>query len=344
MKVGISFVSCENALENLEAEAGELSFDEVRRNALADWEEALSVIDMESEDEEIKKSAKFDLLWLYLNGSFRVGDFGFDNQNAKNIEKAIETSIVFAEHPDMIDEEYADFIPVTTTDSFYELRIFPLEYGRQKLFATVWYSKDKEINLKRDLESDNSIFKYYKKLADMRQEYSSIVNGDLQFLLEDNSEIIAYTRTDKNQTILVVANYNSPTEKFCVEEDGNSFIEVRDLSNLFEGTIISDLTLINQVLMQYPYADNYNYMFKDSTIKDASDMIFPTFRFTFKGGFLNSGLVSDVDLPLNVADVEDCFKDCLNMVSIRSQWNKDFIYDDLVYTNCYYNCVNIIDL
>lgn len=54
MKVGISFVSCENALENLEAEAGELSFDEVRRNALADWEEALSVIDMESEDEEIK--------------------------------------------------------------------------------------------------------------------------------------------------------------------------------------------------------------------------------------------------------------------------------------------------
>jgi hypothetical protein len=62
-----------------------------------------------SEDEEIKKSAKFDLLWLYLNGSFRVGDFGFDNQNAKNIEKAIETSIVFAEHPDMIDEEYADF-------------------------------------------------------------------------------------------------------------------------------------------------------------------------------------------------------------------------------------------
>ena len=54
MKVGISFVSCENALENLEAEAGELTFDEVRTNALLDWEEALSVIDMESDDEEIK--------------------------------------------------------------------------------------------------------------------------------------------------------------------------------------------------------------------------------------------------------------------------------------------------
>ena len=54
MKVGISFISTENAMENLEAEAGELSFDDVRKNALSDWEEALSVIDMESEDEEIK--------------------------------------------------------------------------------------------------------------------------------------------------------------------------------------------------------------------------------------------------------------------------------------------------
>ncbi len=54
MKVGISFVSAENAKLNLEAEAGNLSFDDVRKNALADWEEALSVIDMESEDAEIR--------------------------------------------------------------------------------------------------------------------------------------------------------------------------------------------------------------------------------------------------------------------------------------------------
>ncbi len=54
MKVGISFVSVENAKLNLETEAGSVSFDDVRKNALADWEEALSVIDMESVDDEIK--------------------------------------------------------------------------------------------------------------------------------------------------------------------------------------------------------------------------------------------------------------------------------------------------
>ncbi len=49
-------------------------------------------------------------------------------------------------------EEYADFVPVTTGESFYELRVFPLEYGKQKLFATVWYSKDKEVSLKQQLD------------------------------------------------------------------------------------------------------------------------------------------------------------------------------------------------
>ncbi len=84
MKVGISFVSAENALENLEAEAGELSFDDVRRNALADWEEALSVIDMESEDEEIRKvfyTALYHSMIMPTNFTDVNGEYlGFDKK------------------------------------------------------------------------------------------------------------------------------------------------------------------------------------------------------------------------------------------------------------------------
>ncbi len=54
LKVGLSHVSAENALENLTAETEGLTFDDVRKNALNDWEEALSVIDMNSDDDEIK--------------------------------------------------------------------------------------------------------------------------------------------------------------------------------------------------------------------------------------------------------------------------------------------------
>lgn len=54
--VGISYVSEENALLNLKAETENLTltFDDVRENAAAEWEEALSVIKIDSDDKEIK--------------------------------------------------------------------------------------------------------------------------------------------------------------------------------------------------------------------------------------------------------------------------------------------------
>lgn len=51
MKVGISFVSAENALLNLKSETDGLDFDGVRQNAVDAWEERLSVIDIDADDE-----------------------------------------------------------------------------------------------------------------------------------------------------------------------------------------------------------------------------------------------------------------------------------------------------
>lgn len=50
IKIGISFVSTDNALENLISETDGLGFDDVRNNALKSWEDALSVIDINSTD------------------------------------------------------------------------------------------------------------------------------------------------------------------------------------------------------------------------------------------------------------------------------------------------------
>lgn len=54
LKLAISFVSVENAKENLKAETDGLTFEDVRKNAVADWEKRLSVIDIKA-DEETKK-------------------------------------------------------------------------------------------------------------------------------------------------------------------------------------------------------------------------------------------------------------------------------------------------
>ncbi len=51
MKVGVSFVSIENALLNLKAETEGLGFDEARENAVAAWEERLSSIKIDGDNE-----------------------------------------------------------------------------------------------------------------------------------------------------------------------------------------------------------------------------------------------------------------------------------------------------
>ncbi len=54
LKVGISFVSLENARENLEAETGSLDFNGIRQVAKDAWEDALSAIKITSNDSDIK--------------------------------------------------------------------------------------------------------------------------------------------------------------------------------------------------------------------------------------------------------------------------------------------------
>lgn len=54
LKIGISYVSEENALLNLKTETDGLDFDAVRKNAVDDWEERLSVIRINSSDNDIK--------------------------------------------------------------------------------------------------------------------------------------------------------------------------------------------------------------------------------------------------------------------------------------------------
>ncbi len=54
LKVGISFVSLENARENLDAETGNLGFEGVRDTSRQAWDEWLSRIKIDTEDTEVK--------------------------------------------------------------------------------------------------------------------------------------------------------------------------------------------------------------------------------------------------------------------------------------------------
>ena len=113
-----------------------------------------------------------------------------------------------------------------------------------------------------------------------------------------------------------------------------------DLTSLFEGCTFEDATFVNDTIAKFPNANKLDYIFKNSDLTNASRIKFPKTRFSLKGGFMGSKLISDIDLPLNVIDVSDCFKNCMNMKYVTSNWNKKYTYS-LVHTDCYYNCINI---
>ena len=84
LKLGISFVSVENAMLNLKAETDGLDFDAVRKNAAADWEERLSSVKIETEDNEIKKvfyTALYHAMIMPSDFTDANGEYlGFDKQ------------------------------------------------------------------------------------------------------------------------------------------------------------------------------------------------------------------------------------------------------------------------
>jgi len=67
------------------------------------------------------------------------------------------------------------------------------------------------VNLEADLASPDSIFRFYRQLCDMRKTEPAILEGDLKFYLEDSEQVLMYTRSCDQQTLLIVANKSNDT-------------------------------------------------------------------------------------------------------------------------------------
>nr|WP_144923637.1 alpha-glucosidase [Paenibacillus bovis] len=67
----------------------------------------------------------------------------------------------------------------------------------------------KEINAEQVLSDSDSIYYYYQKLIKLRKEYEIIVYGKYELILEDHPQIYAYTRTWKDEKLLVINNFSS---------------------------------------------------------------------------------------------------------------------------------------
>ncbi|OUQ57185.1 alpha,alpha-phosphotrehalase [Tyzzerella sp. An114] len=65
----------------------------------------------------------------------------------------------------------------------------------------------KYINAESQIDDENSVFAYYKKLVKLRKDEDAISYGDFQSMAENHKEIFAYKRQYNGETIIVVNNF-----------------------------------------------------------------------------------------------------------------------------------------
>jgi len=77
----------------------------------------------------------------------------------------------------------------------------------------------KWINAEEQMNREDSVRSYYKKLIQLRKEHEIIVYGDYRGIERDNEQIFAYERELGAEKLLVVCNFTDNEPEFTVPED-----------------------------------------------------------------------------------------------------------------------------
>ncbi|GAA0499066.1 alpha,alpha-phosphotrehalase [Salinibacillus aidingensis] len=83
-----------------------------------------------------------------------------------------------------------------------------------------------EINAENAVQNPNSIFYHYQQLIQLRKKYDIITYGDYQLLLEDDSQIFAYTRNWENEQLIVVSNFYGQEANVKLPVNAEGSIEI----------------------------------------------------------------------------------------------------------------------
>ena len=92
------------------------------------------------------------------------------------------------------------------------------------------------INAEAELQDEDSIFHYYRKLIELRKKYDVIAYGDLKPLDEKNPSVFAYEREYQGEKMLVICNFYGKNTTWDSETELGEYQCV--LSNYEEHSIV----------------------------------------------------------------------------------------------------------
>lgn len=76
-----------------------------------------------------------------------------------------------------------------------------------------------KINVKDQINREDSVFKYYQKLIKLRHESELIVYGTYNLILDDDKDIYAYIRTLGDEKLIVYCNFSENTREVELPEE-----------------------------------------------------------------------------------------------------------------------------
>jgi len=104
----------------------------------------------------------------------------------------------------------------------------PMQWSNEKNagFSTSkpWIKINKnyvDINVENQLNDENSILNYYKKLIQIKKKHQIFLDGSYDLLLENDKQIFAYKRSLDGQTALIITNLSNENALWT-SEDGNT--------------------------------------------------------------------------------------------------------------------------
>lgn len=112
--------------------------------------------------------------------------------------------------------------------------------------AKPWIAVNKnyiEINAAEQIKREDSVFRYYQKLIQLRKEYDIIPYGTYTLIEENHPQIFAYTREYQNRKLLVILNFTDKDAQMTIPgEFMNKDVKCL-ISNYKEQSIKRDIIL-----------------------------------------------------------------------------------------------------
>ncbi|WP_105614547.1 glycoside hydrolase family 13 protein [Vallitalea okinawensis] len=81
-------------------------------------------------------------------------------------------------------------------------------------------SNYKEVNVVKQLQSEDSILNYYKKLIAIRKNSDILLKGTFRLIHEEDNEIFSFIREYNDKQLMVVANFTEETKEIRTESLG----------------------------------------------------------------------------------------------------------------------------